>query len=208
MKEGILEVLLVNAEGIRHTNFIGKPGYYVILQCGDQTHKSKITRGKDEKAFWNEKIEFKFPIFKWQKLTYLKLRIMDKEMFSEGGFVGETIIHLGGILTEGNDKGFIEVQPTRYNVVLEDDTYKGEIKVGLKFMANVCMCGPTKKKKKIVCMYVFQMHPCIMHIPMYGIICIFCLLHKHKHVIIFGIQDISLCMDVCRACESRNISQH
>ena len=40
---------------------------------------------------------------------------------------------------EGNDKGFLEIRPTPYNVVLEDDTYKGEIKIGLKFIANVNM---------------------------------------------------------------------
>lgn len=38
---------------------------------------------------------------------------------------------------EGNDNGFLEVRPSPYNVVLEDDTYKGEIKIGLKFFPNV-----------------------------------------------------------------------
>lgn len=46
-------------------------------------------------------------------------------------------IHIGGIITEGKDRGFIEVKPSPYNVVLEDDTYKGEIKIGFKFVANV-----------------------------------------------------------------------
>ncbi|XP_043718080.1 elicitor-responsive protein 3 [Telopea speciosissima] len=163
MEGGILEVLLVNAEGLRHTNFIGKPRYYVILQCGDQTHKSKITTAKKKKAFWNEKFKFKIPFSQWQNLSHLKLRIMDKETFTEGGFVGETIVHLGGILTEGNDKGFIEVEPTLYNVVLEDDTYKGEIKIGFKFMANVevqretRVCdGLDKQKPKSICGTLFS----------------------------------------------------
>lgn len=46
-------------------------------------------------------------------------------------------IHIGGIITEGRDRGFIEVKPAPYNVVLEDDTYKGEIKIGFRFVANV-----------------------------------------------------------------------
>ncbi|XP_042511664.1 elicitor-responsive protein 3 [Macadamia integrifolia] len=154
MKGGILEVLLVNAEGIKHTNLIGKPRYYVILQCGDQTHKSKTSVGKNEKSFWNEKFKFKFSFLEWRKLSYLKLRIMDKEIFSEGGFVGETLVHLGGILTEGNDKGFIEVQPSLYNVVLEDDTYKGEIKIGFKFTANVEV-----QKKTRVCTELNKQKP-------------------------------------------------
>jgi hypothetical protein len=49
-------------------------------------------------------------------------------------------IHLGGIITEGNDSGFLEVKPAPYNVVLEDDTYKGQIRIGFKFIANVRMC--------------------------------------------------------------------
>lgn len=48
-------------------------------------------------------------------------------------------IHLGGIITEGSDSGFLEVKPAPYNVVLEDDTYKGQIKIGFKFIANVRM---------------------------------------------------------------------
>ncbi|GKV53849.1 hypothetical protein SLEP1_g60362, partial [Rubroshorea leprosula] len=56
--------------------------------------------------------------------------------FSNGGFVGETIIHLGGIISEGNYRGFIEVKPAPYNVVLEDDTYKGQIKIGFKFIPH------------------------------------------------------------------------
>ncbi|XP_010241942.1 PREDICTED: elicitor-responsive protein 3 [Nelumbo nucifera] len=137
MKGGILEVVLVSAKGIRHTNFVGKPGYYVIIQCGTQTHRSKNSPGEGRKVLWNEKFIFKFASSELQELTYLKLRIMDKEMFTEGGFVGETLIHLGGILTEGNNKGFIQLKPSPYNVVLEDDSYKGEIKIGLKFIANV-----------------------------------------------------------------------
>ncbi|PIA49397.1 hypothetical protein AQUCO_01300306v1 [Aquilegia coerulea] len=138
-KEGILEVLLVSAKGIRKKNFIGKPKYYVVIQCGDQSHKSKITPGKDEKALWNEKFTFQFTNSHWQDMTHLKLKIINEEKFSEGKFIGETTVHLGGVLTEGNEKGCIELKPTPYNVVLEDDTYKGEIKVGLKFVSNVEM---------------------------------------------------------------------
>nr|XP_016507567.1 PREDICTED: elicitor-responsive protein 1-like [Nicotiana tabacum] len=58
---------------------------------------------------------------------------MDEECFTAGGFVGETTIYLKGIITEGNEKGFMEVTPVAHNVVLEDDTYKGQIKVGLRF---------------------------------------------------------------------------
>ncbi|KAM1140726.1 hypothetical protein EV1_040375 [Malus domestica] len=136
MKVGTLEVLLVDAEGIRHTNLLGRPSYYVIIKCGNQEYRSKQSSGEDEKVSWNEKITFKFPLSNWKKLTHLKLRIMDTELFTDAGFVGETMIHLGGIVTEGRDSSFIELKPLPYNVVLEDDTYKGEIRIGFRFTAN------------------------------------------------------------------------
>lgn len=46
-------------------------------------------------------------------------------------------IHLGGIISEGNYRGLIEVKPAPYNVVLEDDTYKGQIKIGFRFIPHV-----------------------------------------------------------------------
>lgn len=38
---------------------------------------------------------------------------------------------------EGKDKGIIEVKPAPYNVVLDDDTFKGQISIGLKYSANL-----------------------------------------------------------------------
>ncbi|KAJ6675359.1 C2 DOMAIN-CONTAINING [Salix viminalis] len=102
MKRGILEVFLVHAEGMKHTNLIGTPVYYVVIKCGSHVHKSKTSSGKDEKTWWNEKFR----------------------------------IYLGGIIDEGINRGVLEMMPAPYNVVLEDDTYKGEIKIGLRFTAN------------------------------------------------------------------------
>lgn len=38
---------------------------------------------------------------------------------------------------EGNLKGLIELHPAPFNVVLEDDTYKGQMTIGLKIIPNV-----------------------------------------------------------------------
>ncbi|XP_071933285.1 16 kDa phloem protein 1-like [Coffea arabica] len=132
---GTLEVLLVCAEGIRHTNIVGKPTYYVILECRDQVHQSKTSRGHEE-VFWNEKFTFELPERGTDDEIYLKLKIMDEEFFSRGAFVGQTTIFLKGIIVEGKDKGIIEVKPAPYNVVLDDDTFKGQISIGLKYSAN------------------------------------------------------------------------
>ncbi|CAK9143330.1 unnamed protein product [Ilex paraguariensis] len=61
---------------------------------------------------------------------------MDEEYFTDGGFVGETVVYLEGIIVEANDRGFIELRPAPHNVVLEDDSYKGQIKIGLNFFSN------------------------------------------------------------------------
>lgn len=66
-------------------------------------------------------------------------------------------IDIGGIITEGTNQGYIETLPAAYNVVLEDDTYKGQIKIGFKFIANVSMSFfcffVLKWVKLIVCIY-------------------------------------------------------
>ncbi|KAL2892218.1 hypothetical protein RDABS01_008127 [Bienertia sinuspersici] len=111
MKGGVLEVLIVNAKGIE---------------------PKKLFR-YHHKAFWNQKFKFELPISEWKNLSHLEINIMDDESFKDPGFVGRAIIFLGGIIEEGNDRGQIELHPSPYNVVLEDTTYKGQIKVGLKF---------------------------------------------------------------------------
>ncbi|WJX86974.1 hypothetical protein P8452_69211 [Trifolium repens] len=137
MKTGILEVLLVNAKGIRHTNIVGTPSYYVIIECGSQSQRSKISSDKNEKPCWNEKFEFDFSSFDCKmKATYLKCKIMNTKFFTNGGFVGEAKVYIDGIITEGTKHGFIDIKPAAYNVVLEDDTYKGQLKIGFKFIAN------------------------------------------------------------------------
>ncbi|GKB43029.1 elicitor-responsive protein 3 [Tanacetum coccineum] len=137
MKGGILEVFLDSAKGIRRTNLIGKPKYYVIVECGIQHFKSKIAKGDHHKVTWNEKLTFELSMSECQKLTHLRLRIMDKELFAnDTGFVGEAQVFLEDTLNEGNEKGFIEVTPKPYNVVLDDESFKGEIKIGLKFIPN------------------------------------------------------------------------
>ncbi|KAK4848408.1 hypothetical protein QYF36_012625 [Acer negundo] len=116
----------------------GTPTYYVIVQCGNQMHRSKVSSVKDDKVWWNEKFSFEYPVSDWKKLTHIKFRIMDLEFLTDGGFVGQTIFHLGGIITEGSDRGLIEVQPAPFNVVLEDDTYKERSANGVE---RICCAG-------------------------------------------------------------------
>ncbi|KAK7382084.1 hypothetical protein VNO80_00779 [Phaseolus coccineus] len=136
MKTAILEVLVVNAKGITHTNLVGTPSYYVVIECGTQTQRSKVSSGKHKKPHWNQKFIFDLSQFDYKNSSHLKCRIMDTKLFTNGGFVGEAKIFIGGIILEGSEQGYIEIKPAAYNVVLQDHTYKGEIKIGFKFIAN------------------------------------------------------------------------
>ncbi|KAK9113683.1 hypothetical protein Syun_020480 [Stephania yunnanensis] len=137
MQGGVLEVLLASAESLKNTNILGKSRYYVVIKCGNQEHISKTASGEDGNVYWNEKHRFEFSNSDCQNLKHLMLKIMKDEYLSDPDFVGETIVHLGGLITEGNARGHIELKPAPFNVVLEDDTYKGELKIGFKFIPNV-----------------------------------------------------------------------
>lgn len=91
MEGGILEVLVVNAQGIKRRNFFGNPAYYVVVQCGTEVRRSKTTKGYHHEAFWNQKLEFEFPFSEWKSLTHLEISIMDDESCNDAGFVGRTM---------------------------------------------------------------------------------------------------------------------
>lgn len=57
---------------------------------------------------------------------------------------------------EGNEKGLIEMVPNPYNVVLDDETYKGEIKIGLKFIPNVSIPIPQGSKTLVRFSFIIQ----------------------------------------------------
>ncbi|GLJ09629.1 hypothetical protein SUGI_0113050 [Cryptomeria japonica] len=120
---GTLEVLLVNAKGLHNTDFLFKMNPYVLLKCQNQKHKSIVASKEGSNPEWNEKFTFKLS----EGASDLTITIMDKDTFSADDFVGEAQIPLGGVLMEGS------IPPTPYNVVLMDQTYCGQIKVGLTF---------------------------------------------------------------------------
>ncbi|KAL6495489.1 hypothetical protein OROGR_030052 [Orobanche gracilis] len=92
--------------------------------------------GSLDKVYWNEKFTFEIPASELETLNHLKLKIVNEKYFSDGKFVGETLIFIKGVIVEGNRIGLIELKPAPFNVVLEDDTYKGQITIGLKFIPN------------------------------------------------------------------------
>ncbi|XP_078445888.1 calcium-dependent lipid-binding (CaLB domain) family protein isoform X2 [Wolffia australiana] len=137
MKGGVLEVLLVNAEDLHHSHLMGSSGIYVVLRCGDQIQRSKLSKGNDGMICWNEKFFFSFATREWNSLTRLRMKIMKSHALSEDSPIGETTIHLGGVLDEGNRRGGIDLNAAPYNVVLPDGAYQGQIKIGFKFTYDI-----------------------------------------------------------------------
>uniref|UniRef100_A0A0E0NIW6 C2 domain-containing protein n=2 Tax=Oryza TaxID=4527 RepID=A0A0E0NIW6_ORYRU len=167
-KYSILELLLVSAEGLKHAHhlglysspylvsetlmlmtsdfahwhgmlFAGTQRHYVNIQFGDQIFTSKITQGKGKKVWWNEKFRFPLSSDECKELAKVTLKIMERDKFSEDSLVGETKVHVGDIISEGIEREFLQMKPAPYNVVLEDGRYKGELKLGLKFLPNVSL---------------------------------------------------------------------
>jgi hypothetical protein len=46
-------------------------------------------------------------------------------------------VHVGEIISEGSEREFLQMKPAPYNVVLEDGTYRGVLKLGVKFISSV-----------------------------------------------------------------------
>ncbi|KAL5225080.1 hypothetical protein ABZP36_011719 [Zizania latifolia] len=139
MKEGILELLLVSAEGLKHAHHLGTQRHYVTIQFGDRILTSKITQGKGKKVWWNEKFRFPLAPDECEELGKVTLRIMERDKFSDDSQVGETKVHVGDIIREGAKREFLQMKPAPYNIVLKDGKYKGELKLGVKFLSNVSL---------------------------------------------------------------------
>ncbi|GER45257.1 calcium-dependent lipid-binding family protein [Striga asiatica] len=125
----------------------GHPGYHVIVECGTQICRSKTSSENLDKIYWNEKFVFQYPTSELDTLNHLKLRIVNEEYLGDGECVGETLIFIKGIIAEGNRSGLIQLNPALFNVVLEDDTYKGQITIGLKFVPNAVLHAKRKESE-------------------------------------------------------------
>ncbi|XP_004300766.1 PREDICTED: elicitor-responsive protein 3-like [Fragaria vesca subsp. vesca] len=126
MPQGTLDVHLMNAKGLKNTEFFGKMDPYVIIQCKNQEKRSKVATSQGSKPVWNEKFVFRVT----EGVTELKLTIMDKDTAVRDDFVGELSIPLKTLFQEG------KFPPMKYNV-LRNKKYYGEIKVGLSFTPSV-----------------------------------------------------------------------
>ncbi|XP_019432938.1 PREDICTED: elicitor-responsive protein 1 [Lupinus angustifolius] len=133
MAIGFMEVLLLKAKGLHDMDIFARMDPYVLLQYKGQERKSSVHHGGGSNPVWNEKIVFRVEYPGSGNQYKLDLKIMDKDVFSADDFVGQTTIYVKDLLAEGVEKGSSELRPHKYRVVGADQSYCGEIEVGITF---------------------------------------------------------------------------
>ncbi|KAK4798109.1 hypothetical protein SAY86_030435 [Trapa natans] len=110
---------------------------YVVIKYKSQEHKSSVARGEGGSPSWNEKFTFRAEYPGNSDQCSLTLIIMDKDTFSADDFIGKIAIPVGDLLALGVEKGTAQMRPTKYRVVRSDNSYCGEIQVGVSFNLKV-----------------------------------------------------------------------
>ncbi|KAL5561841.1 hypothetical protein UlMin_031588 [Ulmus minor] len=133
MATGIMEVMVVNAKGLGDTDFFGRMDPYVLIQYKSQERKSSVARGEGGSPAWNESFKFKVDYPGSGEGYKIILKILDKDTFSSDDFIGQATIYVEDLLAVGAEKGSAELHPRKYSIVQADQTYRGEIQVGVTF---------------------------------------------------------------------------
>ncbi|KAG6578692.1 16 kDa phloem protein 1, partial [Cucurbita argyrosperma subsp. sororia] len=133
MAIGTLEVKLVNAKGLRGTDFLGGIDPYVLIQYKGQERKSSVARDEGGSPVWNETFTFRAEYPGSGDDFKLVLKIMDHDNFSADDFIGQTSIYVEDLLALGAENGVSELRAQKYSVVGADLNYSGEIQVGVSF---------------------------------------------------------------------------
>uniref|UniRef100_A0ACD5W3D9 Uncharacterized protein n=1 Tax=Avena sativa TaxID=4498 RepID=A0ACD5W3D9_AVESA len=84
---------------------------------------------------WNEVFKFQISSTAANVQHKLVFRILDHDNFSSDDFLGEASINVTDLISIGVEKGTSELKPAKYSVVAADNSYHGEIRVGITFTA-------------------------------------------------------------------------
>ncbi|KAL2317246.1 hypothetical protein Fmac_031122 [Flemingia macrophylla] len=133
MTIGLMEVMLIKAKGLQETDLFAHSDPYVLLRYKGQEHKSSVIHEGGRNPVWNEKFVFRVEYPGSGDQYKLNLIIMDKDVFSSDDFLGQATIHVKDLLAEGTENGSAEIRPNKYSVVRADQSYYGEIEVGITF---------------------------------------------------------------------------
>ncbi|CAN8254515.1 unnamed protein product [Cochlearia groenlandica] len=130
---GILEVSLISGKGLKRSDFLGKVDPYVEIQYKGQTRKSSVDKDGGRNPTWNDTLKWRAE-FPGSGSDYkLIIKVMDHDTFSSDDFIGATTVYVKELLEMGVEKGNSELRPTKYNVVDSDNSFVGEILLGVTY---------------------------------------------------------------------------
>ncbi|XP_051120136.1 16 kDa phloem protein 1-like [Andrographis paniculata] len=155
MTAGVMEVTVVRARGLKNTELFGKMDPYVVIQYKNEERRSTTGQRKrrtvlsrmqcciciqgqgGHNPMWNE--NFKFEVeYKagGEEQHKLLLKLMDHDTFTHDDHLGQATIYLEELFEEGVENGKAEIHAQKYRVVSSNQTYHGEIEVGVTFTIN------------------------------------------------------------------------
>ncbi|KAK4277958.1 hypothetical protein QN277_015871 [Acacia crassicarpa] len=133
MAIGVMEVLLVKAKGLPQTDLFARIDPYVLIQYKGQERRSSVLHEGGSNPVWNEKFVFRAEYPGSGDQFKLIFKIKDKDFFSSDDFLGQAEIYVKDLLAIGAENGKAELRPQKYRVVGADQSYCGEIEVGITF---------------------------------------------------------------------------
>ncbi|KAI3866961.1 hypothetical protein MKX03_022004 [Papaver bracteatum] len=105
---GLLEIMLVDAQGLPESDVVGKMDPYVLIQY--KTHKLKSYVAKEPNGHYD-----------------VRFKIFDRDTLSADDLIGETTISVKDIVELGVEKGKATVEPRKYSVF---ESKNGELTAG------------------------------------------------------------------------------
>lgn len=123
MSGGTLEVMLVNAQGIKKGDFFSKTDAYAVVYCGSQNHTSNVARNQGSNPTWNQRFVFSVE----NGTREITLKIMDEDLFTADDELGIVTVPLEPVFQAG------KTSTMSYNVVQKNGKFKGEVKLSLAF---------------------------------------------------------------------------
>ncbi|XP_028769933.1 elicitor-responsive protein 1 [Neltuma alba] len=133
MAIGFMEVLVVKAKGLPLSDLFARIDPYVLIQYKGQERQTSVVHEGGSNPVWNEKFVFRAEYPGSGDQFKLFFKIKDKDFFSADDFLGQAEIYVEDLLALGAENGRSELHPRKYRVVGADQSYCGEIEVGITF---------------------------------------------------------------------------